>query len=165
MNEKSNVQLVPWIFRVALVATAVAMFSGNASAGECPANKVMKNAMAPSSNPASGVTDKVIGSIDLSLKAAAFKGEQFRMRELVVQPGGVVPWHSHGERPAIIYIVKGSITEYRSTCSVPIEHKEGEVTAEFGADLAHWWRNNSSEPTVLLSADILHDTSSDKNSM
>ena len=56
-----------------------------------------------------------------------------RLRKLVVQPGGVVPWHEHAARPANILVAEGSITEYRSTCKVPIEHKAGDVTAEFGA--------------------------------
>ena len=77
-----------------------------------------------------------------------------RMRKLTISPGGIVPWHSHETRPANIYIISGSITEYRSSCSVPIEHKAGDVTAEFGP-LAHWWKNNTDKPTVLISADIL----------
>ena len=55
-----------------------------------------------------------------------------RMRKLVVQPGGIVPWHEHAARPANILVVEGSITEYRSNCKVPIEHKAGDVVAEFG---------------------------------
>ncbi len=57
----------------------------------------------------------------------------FRFRKLVVQPGGIVPWHEHSARPANILVVEGSITEYRSTCKVPIEHAAGDVDAEFGA--------------------------------
>ena len=150
---------------MALAVAVVVLFSGNAFAGECPADKVAKNSVTSGPDKPSGVTDMVIGSIDLAQKAVAFKGEQFRMRQLVVQPGGVVPWHSHGVRPAIIYIIKGSITEYRSSCAVPIEHKSGEVTSEFGAELMHWWRNDSKEPTVLISADIFHDQSGDKHTM
>ncbi|HSS64679.1 MAG TPA: cupin domain-containing protein [Gammaproteobacteria bacterium] len=148
-----------------MVVGAVVLFGGNAYAGECPADKVAKDSVTSGPSTPNGVTDMVIGSINLDFKSVAFKGEKFRMRQLVVQPGGVVPWHNHGERPAIIYVVKGSITEYRSTCAVPIEHKSGEVTSEYGADLSHWWKNNSSEPAVLLSSDILHDTSTDKSSM
>ncbi len=165
MNTKTFDRLIPWCARAALVAGAVVLFGGNAYAGECPADKVQKNAMGPGATMPTGVTDNVIASIDLARKAVAFKGENFRMRQLVVHPGGEVPWHSHGKRPAIIYVVEGSITEYRSTCSVPIEHKAGEVTAEFGADLSHWWKNNTTARTVLLSADILHDESGDKHSM
>jgi quercetin dioxygenase-like cupin family protein len=78
------------------------------------------------------------------------------LRQLVVQPGGVVAWHSHEERPAIIYIVSGSIVEYASTCAVPIVHNAGDVARETHTT-KHWWTNTSNKPAVLLSADILHD--------
>jgi quercetin dioxygenase-like cupin family protein len=102
----------------------------------------------------SGVTDTVIASIDLAGLGGGFDGNKMRMRKLVVQPGGIVPWHSHSGRPANIYIISGSITEYRSSCSVPIEHKAGDVTAEFGP-FSHWWKNNTKRPAVLISADVL----------
>ena len=102
------------------------------------------------------VTDKVIASIDLAQEAPKLKDTKFRLRQLVVQPGGVVAWHSHEERPAIIYIVSGSIVEYASTCTVPITHKAGDVARETHTT-KHWWKNTSKKPAVLLSADILHD--------
>lgn len=135
-------------------AAFTAIPAGHALAGECPADQIAENGMQPGEMMPKGVTDEVITSIDLSSKGDAWKNNAFRMRKLVVQPGGVVPWHSHEARPANILIVSGSITEYRSTCKVPIEHKAGEVTAEFGA-LAHWWKNNGKVAAVLYSADIL----------
>jgi quercetin dioxygenase-like cupin family protein len=140
------------------LALAVA-FAPAASAGECPADKVAANAMQPGATMPKDVTDVVVGSIDLAGYRIA--GKTMRMRRLVVQPGGVVPWHSHNERPANIYIVDGAITEYRSTCAVPIEHKSGEVAVESG-DLAHWWRNNTNKPAVLISADIVATPMMDK---
>lgn len=59
---------------------------------------------------------------DLS-KQALNLNRQFRLRQLDIKPGGIVPWHSHDERPAMIYIIKGSVTEYASNCAVPIVHK------------------------------------------
>mgnify|MGYP000574269251 CR=1 FL=1 len=136
------------------LATLTAIPAGHAFAGECPADQVAENGMQPGEMMPKDVTDEVITSIDLSSKGDAWKNSAFRMRKLVVQPGGVVPWHSHEARPANILVVSGSITEYRSTCKVPIEHKAGDVTAEFGM-LSHWWKNNGSKPAVLYSADIL----------
>jgi quercetin dioxygenase-like cupin family protein len=118
----------------ALTFAAVA-FAQSASAGECPAGKVMAGAMKPGATMPKDVTDNVIGSIDLG-QGYNIAGKTMRLRKLVIQPGGVVPWHSHAERPANIYVVEGSVTEYRSTCAVPIEHKAGEVAVESG-DLAH----------------------------
>jgi quercetin dioxygenase-like cupin family protein len=139
---------------VLTLASFTTIPGGHAYAGECPADQVAKNGMQPGEMMPKDLTDEVISSIDLASKGDAWKNGALRMRKLVVQPGGVVPWHSHETRPANILIVSGSITEYRSTCKVPVEHKAGDVTAEFGA-LSHWWKNNGSEPAVLYSADIL----------
>ena len=127
-----------------------------AYAGECPADKVTTDGQKPGATAHKDVTDNVIASIDLNDEAPRLKEHKFRLRRLVVQPGGVVAWHSHAERPAIIYIVSGSIVEYASTCTVPIVHKSGDVARETHTT-AHWWKNTSKKPTVLLSADILHE--------
>jgi quercetin dioxygenase-like cupin family protein len=129
--------------------------AGTAIAGECPADKTGTDLTKPSTAKAKDVKDDVLAAIDLAKERITLPSRQLRLRKLVVQPGGVVPWHSHGDRPAIIYIVSGSITEYASTCAVPIEHKPGDVTPERGAT-SHWWRNNGKGVAVLLSADILH---------
>jgi len=101
-----------------------------------------------------GTTDTVIGRIDLGQEQSVGIGNRlFRLRRLVVQPGGVVPWHSHGNRPALIYIVEGEIIEYASTCAVPILHRAGETVPETHAT-AHWWKNHGRQAAVLLSADL-----------
>jgi len=142
-----------------ILATAMtALLSSAGIAGSCPADKMMADARQPGPSEPVGVDDKVIASIDLAAEAPKLDERKFRMRRLVIQPGGVVPWHSHGERPAIIYIVSGAVVEYRSTCAVPIVHKAGEVTEEVHTT-SHWWKNQTRKPVVLLSADILHDKS------
>ena len=103
-----------------------------------------------------GVTDVVRASTDLAKEPLALQGRQFRLRQLEMQPGGIVPWHSHADRLAIIYIIKGEVTEYASDCSVPLVHKAGDTTPELHGT-AHWWKNNGTETVVLLSADLLHD--------
>jgi quercetin dioxygenase-like cupin family protein len=145
--------------RTAMLVLAVASVTGQgAIAGECPADKVTADGQKPGATAHKNVTDKVIGSIDLQKEGPALKDHKFRLRRLVVQPGGEVAWHSHSERPAIIYIVSGSITEFASTCAVPIEHKAGDVAVETHKT-SHWWKNRGKKPAVLLSADILHDKS------
>jgi quercetin dioxygenase-like cupin family protein len=140
---------------LAAVLAATAGLAAAAQAGQCPADKRVEagKGQPMSSAPAKAVTDTVLSHIDLAHEQVALKDRQFRLRRLVVQPGGVVPWHSHGERPALIYIVSGEITEYASNCAVPITHKAGEAAME-SHGLAHWWKNNGSQPVVLLSADI-----------
>jgi quercetin dioxygenase-like cupin family protein len=146
-------------------AIAFTGFVGAASAGECPADKVKEGAVTSGETTAVGVTDTVIGAIDLSPKGGDFKNQMLRMRKLVIAPGGVVPWHEHSVRPANIYILSGEIVEHRANCEVPIVHKAGEVAQEFGAGFAHWWKNESDKPVELLSADILQSEMMDDKMM
>ena len=127
-----------------------------ASAGSCPANKVVAggDGAKPVTAAANDVTDKVIASIDLAKETVGVKDRQFRMRRLVIKSGGVVPWHSHGDRPALIYVVSGEVTEYSSSCAVPIVHRAGEVAPETHVT-SHWWKNTGTQTVVLISADLL----------
>lgn len=143
------------LLKMAAAASVAAMcfaIAPAAFAGECPAGQTGANALADAATMPARVTDDVIASIDLG-QGYNIPGRNLRMRRLVVEPGGVVPLHSHSERPANIYVVQGEITEYRSTCTVGVTHRAGEVVAEQG-DVSHWWRNNSRRRTVLISADI-----------
>ena len=144
-----SLSMVAVLMGAASIATA-------ANAGQCPAGKMGVDVTKPSSLPASGVTDSVLAAIDLAKEPAKLDGRMLRLRKLVIEPGGVVPWHSHSDRPAIIYIIQGEVVEYASNCSVPIVHKPGEVTAETAAT-SHWWKNTGKQTVILLSADILHD--------
>ena len=138
----------------ALVAMAFTL--GSAAAGQCPAGKQMADATKPVDIAAKDVKDTVLASINLADEPAMVQDRTFRLRRLVIEPGGVVPWHSHGDRPAIIYVVSGEVTEYASNCAVPIVHKAGEVAPETHAT-AHWWKNTGKKTVVLLSADLFHD--------
>jgi quercetin dioxygenase-like cupin family protein len=143
----------------ALVAAGLlagAAFAGAAFAGECPAGKMMDNAREAVTEEASGVTDNVLAALALTEEGPMLTDRQMRVRKLTIESGGVVPWHSHADRPALIYIVEGEILEYASNCAAPILHKAGEVSVESHA-VSHWWKNLSNGTVTLLSFDILHD--------
>ena len=145
--------------RTLLTSTALAAsiaIAAPAFAGECPAGRMRANATKPSTAAAKAVTDMVLAQIDLAGEKLALNGHMMRVRKLEVQPGGVVPWHSHGDRPALIYVMSGEIVEHASNCAVPILHKAGDVARETHAT-SHWWNNQGKAPVVLLSFDILHD--------
>ncbi|MBV8591108.1 MAG: cupin domain-containing protein [Acetobacteraceae bacterium] len=139
----------------ALAASALALGAASAHAGQCPADKVVASGAGEKKSVAAakGVTDTVIASTNLANEPVGLKDRLFRLRRLVIEPGGIVPWHSHANRPAIIYIIQGEITEYASNCSVPIVHQAGEPATETHAT-AHWWKNTGNETVVLLSADL-----------
>ena len=145
--------------RRALAVAALAVLAAvslAANAGECPADKVVadgKGQPMSAAEPAKGVTDKIISSTELAKEPVAIAGRALRARRLDIAPGGVVPWHSHADRPAQILISSGEITEYASTCAVPIVHKAGDITAE-KSPTAHWWKNHGAVPVVIYSFDL-----------
>ena len=141
---------------VGVAAFATLAFAASvALAGECPAGSKVADGQGQKPGPAtpSGVTDVVRASTDLAKEPAAIQGRQFRLRQLDIQPGGIVPWHSHNERPAMIYIVSGEVVEYASSCAVPITHRTGDVAPEKNGT-SHWWKNTGSTPAVLISVDL-----------
>ncbi len=135
------------LFALLLIASATPAF-----AGQCPAGKEGDNALAGAPTAPAGVTDDLIGSVDLGAELK-LDGFDLRTRKLVVQPGGIVPLHSHKGRPALILTASGAITEYRSSCTVPIEHKAGDIAREADG-ISHWWRINGKVPAVLYSSDV-----------
>ena len=136
----------------AIAVAAAASFATPAMAGQCPAGQDKTNALADRATAPKDVTDDVLGSIDLG-KEIGVSGRDLRLRKLVVQPGGVVPFHSHDGRPALIITISGEITEHRTSCAVPIVHKAGEISRETN-EIGHYWVNHGSQPAVLLSADV-----------
>jgi quercetin dioxygenase-like cupin family protein len=141
--------------RTALVLAAFTFAASVAVAGECPADKRVADGQGQQPGPTlpKDVTDVVRAMTDLSKEPLALKGRTFRLRELQMKPGGIVPWHSHDERPAMIYIVSGEVVEYASNCLVPIVHRAGDVAPEKNGT-SHWWRNTGSTPAVLISVDL-----------
>ena len=128
---------------------------GTASAGECPAASRVADGKGQPMGPSQpkDVTDVVRASTDLAKEPSKIAGRQFRLRELQMQPGGIVPWHSHDNRPAMIYIVSGEVVEYASNCAVPIVHKAGDIAPEKNGT-SHWWKNTGTATAVLISVDL-----------
>jgi len=135
-----------------LALAAPLAFAAPAFAGDCTSGQEMANPLANAPTMPSGVTDTVIGSIDLGSEIGV-TGRLLRTRRLVVQPGGIVPLHSHKGRPALIITVSGTIVEHRSSCAAPIVHKAGDIAREADG-ISHWWQNEGTEPVVLLSSDV-----------
>ena len=144
------------VFAAASLLGSVAI-ANSARAGDCPADQMRPDARASGETMPKDVTDTELSSLGLGDQIKGLDGRRLRLRRLVIQPGGVVPWHSHADRPALIMTVKGSITEYRSTCAVGIEHPAGDVSRESGG-LSHWWKNNGKVAAELIAADIKNDT-------
>jgi quercetin dioxygenase-like cupin family protein len=152
-QEKAMFKLNSTRLAAAIIATATfGGFASPAFAGQCPAGQERDNPLADRATEPKAVTDDVLGAIDLG-KEINVDGRELRLRKLVVQPGGVVPFHSHAGRPALILTASGEISEYRTSCAVPITHRAGELSREADG-IGHYWVNNGSVPAVLYSADV-----------
>ncbi|MCK1640562.1 cupin domain-containing protein [Bradyrhizobium sp. 157] len=138
-----------------LIGGSIATAS-SAAAGECPAGKMKANVRPMVDHKPVGVTDVTLGSINLEKQPANIKDRELRFRKLTIEPGGIVPWHSHDDRPALIYIQQGEIVEYASNCSEPIVHKAGEIRPEV-AGTSHWWKNLGNETVILYVGDVRRD--------
>ena len=152
--------LLPWR-KVAMASVVIAAGIATAStamAGDCPADKIVADGKGQAMGPTEpkDVTDTVLAAIDLKKEMVKLDDHQFRMRQLVVQPGGIVPWHSHDDRPALIFVQQGEIVEYASNCADPIVHKAGEIRPEV-AGTSHWWKNLGKETVILYVGDVRKD--------
>ena len=104
-----------------------------------------------------GVKPEVLTGFALSKQGLDdFPQRQMRMRQITLEPGGVVALHSHKDRPTLSYIVKGSLTEHRKG-SPDRTYKAGEAITE-GTDVEHWAENASSaEPVVIVTVDLFKE--------
>ena len=132
------------------------VFAGWAHAGECPAGKSAANALANAPSAPVGVTDTELASVDLSKENVKLDQRRLRLRHMTIAPGGVVPLHSHEDRPALIMVNSGEIYENSSKCAVPILHKAGDVAREY-LGTQHWWKNSGNQPVELTIGDIVND--------
>ena len=100
-----------------------------------------------------GVTVKQLAAIDLGSEIEGMAGRQLRMRMVTLEPGGVIgPIHNHIDRPGVVYILQGTITDHRNG-----------VTKEYGPGVGwpedryttHWLENRGTIPAVEISVDIV----------
>lgn len=131
-----------------------------ALAGTCPADKTGNNPLAGAAKAPVGVTEMELAYIDLSKESVNLPQRRLRYRHMEIQPGGVVPLHSHADRPALIMVNQGQIFEYSSQCTVPILHRAGDIARESNG-LQHWWKNEGNVVVVLTIADIVNDKKPD----
>jgi quercetin dioxygenase-like cupin family protein len=139
-----------------IAAVAALAAAGITHAGECPADKLSANDLAGAPSAAVGVVDTELASIDLAKENVKLEQRRLRLRHMTIMPGGIVPLHSHEDRPALIMVNSGEIYENSSKCAVPILHKAGEVARE-ALGTRHWWKNSGSEAVNLTIGDIVND--------
>jgi len=90
--------------------------------------------------------------IDLGSQIDGMKGRQLRMRVLRIAPGGHIRIHSHANRPAVVYALKGTdtVTLGDGNKFVLKPGDMGQATVE----TVHWHKNTGSDEVLLLAVDI-----------
>ena len=142
-------------FALACVLAGSVAATSAASAGECLADKIKANAHEKVDYKPVGVTDVTLGSIDLGKEPAHLQDRELRFRKLTIEPGGIVPWHSHDDRPALIFVQQGEIVEYASNCVDPIQHKAGDPGRRSSA--LRMGKNLGRETVILYVGDVRKD--------
>lgn len=100
-----------------------------------------------------GVTSELLSTIDLGPEIEGMQGRQLRMRMFTFEPGSVLgPVHNHIDRPGIVFILQGTITDHRN--GVATEYGPGVGWPE-DRNTTHWLENTGSIPAVEISVDIV----------
>lgn len=98
------------------------------------------------------VKTTVVASVDLGPEIEGMQGRQLRMRVLTFEPGSHVGLHNHRDRPAVVYILQGTLTNHREG-SPAVQYHEGQSFAE-GKGITHWVENRGTKPVILVAVDI-----------
>ena len=115
--------------RAVLVAVAVMLGAASASAGKCPADKVLTKPRDIGDHK-NHLTSKTTLEVIKLTGWRKIDDLNLRIRYFKIPKGGVVPTHEHNDRPSIVHVLKGQIYEHNTLCAVPILHKAGETTPE-----------------------------------
>ena len=99
-----------------------------------------------------GVTVELLGTVDLGPEIEGMAGRQLRMRLVTIEPGGVIgPIHDHKDRPGIVYILQGTITDHRN--GVATDYGPGLGWPE-DKNTLHWLENKGTISAVEISVDL-----------
>jgi quercetin dioxygenase-like cupin family protein len=108
---------------------------------------------APETN---GVTVTLLKTFDLGPEIEGMAGRQFRMRMVTIEAGGVIgPIHDHKDRPGMVYILQGTITDHRDGAAT--DYGPGVGWPE-DKDTIHWLENRGTTPAVEISVDLVRSS-------
>ena len=86
-----------------------------------------------------GVMEELLATVDLGPEIEGMSGRQLRMRMFTFEPGAVFgPIHDHKDRPGIVYVLQGTITDHRD--GVATDYGPGVGWPE-DRNTTHWLEN------------------------
>lgn len=100
-----------------------------------------------------GITVELLETLDLGPEVEGLAGRRLRMRRVTFEPGAVFgPLHDHVDRPGVVYILSGTITDHRN--GVATDYGPGSGWPE-DRNTVHWLENRGAVPAVEISVDIV----------
>jgi quercetin dioxygenase-like cupin family protein len=107
----------------------------------------------PAAPETNGVTAELLATVALGPEIEGMAGRQLRLRRVTIEPGGVFgPMHDHKDRPGIVFILQGTITDHRN--GVATDYGPGVGWSE-DRNTTHWLENSGTIPAVEISVDIV----------
>jgi len=100
-----------------------------------------------------GISVKSLATVDLGPEIEGMAGRHLRMRVVTFEPGAVFgPLHDHKDRPGVVYILQGTITDHRN--GVATDYGPGVGWPE-DMNTLHWLENRGAVPAIEISVDIV----------
>lgn len=124
----------------AALACALSLVSAPAAAQSADAQRV-------------GVNGKVLESIPLANLLDGGAARSLRMRQVTIDPGGLLPLHSHADRPSVSYVLRGTVTETFEDTGESRPLSAGQSYETHGAR-RHALQNLEQEPAVFIEVDL-----------
>lgn len=124
----------------AIAVSSCVLLAGPANAQSSPPEK------------SKGMSAKPISAISLSEEIDGVQARHLRAVLVTVESGGANPLHNHLDRPEIIYVLKGRLTDHRGGESK--DYGPGESITS-GKSTTHWIENRGSEPVTFIAVSIV----------
>ena len=97
-----------------------------------------------------GVEPQELGRVDVGENCP---GHVLRMRRVTFEPGASIPMHSHKERPEVVLVMEGTLTNTVKGQS-PTQLAVGTAGIN-GTEVEHVAANETSKPVVVLGVDLI----------
>ena len=143
LKDRPN-QLIAYLHRLFMVGILVAVLAFG-----LPASLVVAGETSPKEKV--GISAAKLQSIALESQLEGVQSRHLRMRKVTLEPGGHNIPHSHADRPAVIYVLEGTVTEHRN--GTVVEHPEGDSWFA-DKDVNHWIENKGTANAVQVTVDI-----------
>ena len=108
--------------------------------------------LAPLPTERVGISGLQLSTVALPTNFDMSTGRTLRMREVTIQPGGFLPMHTHANRPAVAYVLQGTLTEHLDGQAGPLHLEPGQHYATHTTP--HALQNLGSTPVVFIEVDI-----------